>query len=109
MSKSKSPSPSLPEPPSFADFFSGERDFDLFGNPVEPVRETRGRPRHRPNVKLRNKVKMLHDAGLNHIEIARVIGITAPTLRLNYFTELQSGSCTGACRAARDAGKEQRS
>jgi hypothetical protein len=80
-----------------------ERNFDLFGQPVRPGLGLKGRPRHMPSDDLRRKVRYLHEFGFSHDEIAKEIGITAPTLRLNYFHELESSSLASRKRQARDA------
>jgi hypothetical protein len=62
---------------------------DLFGQPVV----TRlGRPRHLPTDTSRALVAELRAGGATQAEIAAAIGITPPTLRLNYPVELGSAS-----------------
>ena len=84
----------------------GERD--LFGGllpvPARPSAKPRGRPRHAPTQDLRDQVRTLKAAGLNHLEIAAAIGITAPTLRLNYPAELNSNSLAWRRRLAVERG-----
>lgn len=70
---------------------TGQR-FDLFGEPIDPRRGLTGRPRHMPTEALRRQVRALRQAGLSHDAIAAQIGITGPTLRLNYPDELGSSS-----------------
>lgn len=71
---------------------------DLFGEPIDPRRGLRGRPRHMPTPQLRALVARLHAMGFNQLTIAKTIGITAPTLRLNYAAELNSTSRAGCAR-----------
>lgn len=75
---------------------------DLFGEPVDPRRGQVGRPRHMPSDPRRAKVAELHAAGFSHLEIAAALGITAPTLRLNYPAELNSRSQTWRRQLERD-------
>lgn len=70
---------------------------DLFGCPVE---HRLGRPRHLPSEASRALVAKLREGGATQVEIAEVIGLSLPTLRLNYPTELGSGSSTWRRRAA---------
>jgi hypothetical protein len=63
--------------------------FDLFGDPVPANWGGRGRPQHIPTQEYRNKVKLLLAFGWNNERIARAIGITEPTLRKHYFSELK--------------------
>ena len=64
---------------------------DLFGEPVAPKRGA-GRPRHTPTAATRQKVEELHRAGAKQPAIATALGITVPTLTLNYPSELESNS-----------------
>jgi hypothetical protein len=73
---------------------------DLFGQPVEPRSSRGGRPRHLPTPASRALVAELHAGGATQAEIADAIGITPPTLRLNYPEELGSTSTTWRRRAA---------
>jgi hypothetical protein len=77
---------------------------DLFGDPVLPPRGC-GRPRHAPTAELRAKVAQLHREGLSQPKIALAIGITIPTLVLNYPSELESSSRAAARRIQRDLEK----
>lgn len=63
--------------------------FDLFGDPVPEGWGGRGRPQHIATQQNRNKVIMLLAFGWSNERIARALGITAPTLRKNYFRELK--------------------
>lgn len=77
---------------------------DLFGEPMRPPRG-KGRPRHEPTEQLRAKVRGLRLAGRTQPEIAAAIGLTVPTLALNYASELESTSQTGRRRAVLDQEK----
>lgn len=67
---------------------------DLFGAPLARPLKALGRPRHEPTENDRRCVRELRAGGLSHVAIARAMGITPPTLRLNYFQELGSASQT---------------
>ncbi len=73
---------------------------DLFGEPVQPGRGRPGRPRHLPTPATRARVAELRAEGLSILAIAEEIGVSQPTLQLNYPTELGSGSTTWRRRAA---------
>lgn len=68
---------------------------DLFGDPFLAPREGRGRPAHKPTVESRNKVLLCLVRGLAVKDVAAVLGITTPTLRLHYFSELQQRKVAG--------------
>lgn len=76
-------------------------DVDLFGEPIVPPRGP-GRPRHVPTPESRARVAELRETGLTHVQIAASIGITHPTLELNYPVELRSTSQAWRRRAERD-------
>jgi len=65
---------------------------DLFGQPIDTGRGKRGRPRHIPTTADRALVGRLHGEGQSQTRIAAALGITVPTLLLNYPDELQSKS-----------------
>lgn len=75
---------------------------DLFGEPVRPGFGQRGRPRHMPTPATRARVIELRSEGLSHLSIAAALGITHPTLVLNYPAELGSASQAWRRRADRD-------
>lgn len=78
-----------------------ERGLDLFGEPlIEP--RGQGRPRHVPTEATRQRVRELRGEGLAQLAIARAIGLTVPTLILNYHLELGSSSRVWRRRAQRD-------
>lgn len=62
---------------------------DLFGDPIQPDREARGRPEHRWTLQNSNKVLLAFARGLSVKEAAIVIGVSAPTLRKVYFSEVR--------------------
>lgn len=64
-------------------------DFDLFGNPVEPGTGKPGRPRKDATPEDRNKVKMLLAFGWSNERMARVLRMSLPTFRRNFFQELK--------------------
>ena len=77
---------------------------DMFGEPwPEPPRV--GRPRHEPTRKSRALVKRMRERGCEQVEIAKRLGISLPTLRLNYAKQLGSRSKAGQQRAQRDQRK----
>ena len=75
---------------------------DLFGLPVDPGQGKRGRPRYVPTDDDRQRVGAMHAAGADQQTIAQALGVTCPTLRLNYAAELGSKSKTGARRDKRE-------
>ena len=75
---------------------------DLFGHAHTRPQRGRGRPRFEPTEKNRERVSQLHSAGLTQLAIARELGITAPTLLLNFHTELHSTSQAWRRRLAKE-------
>ena len=61
---------------------------DLFGDPVLPNREARGRPEHSWSLANSNKVLIAFARGLSVKEAAVAIGVSVPTLRKHYFAEV---------------------
>ena len=53
--------------------------------------KTVGRPSYEPTPKEREQVKTLAGLGIQHTDIAKVIGISAPTLRKHFAQELEVG------------------
>lgn len=74
---------------------------DLFGEPLF-VPRPQGRPRHVPTEATRQRVRELHGEGLPQMAIAQAIGLTVPTMLLNYHRELESTSQVWRRRAERD-------
>lgn len=64
------------------------RDTDLFGDPILPRQEGRGRPEHQWTLENSNKVLLAFARGLSVKEAATAIGVSAPTLRKVYFSEV---------------------
>lgn len=60
---------------------------DLFGQPVLPPQEGRGRPEHRWCLENSNRVLLAFARGLSQAEAALLIGIDAKTLRKHYSRE----------------------
>jgi hypothetical protein len=79
---------------NFRNYFPLEETYgrDLFGEPVPPGRGRSGRPRHVPTAATRARVVELRAEGLSIAAIARELGLSQPTLQLNYPVELGSGS-----------------
>lgn len=78
---------------------------DLFGEPLDPRFGLAGRPRHRPTEATRVRVRELHQAGAKQDAIAKAIGLSVPTLRMNYHSELECSSAVARRRAALDQAK----
>ena len=74
---------------------------DLFGELLILPRP-QGRPRHVPTEATRQRVRELHGEGAAQPAIAEAIGLTVPTMILNYHCELESTSQVWRRRAERD-------
>lgn len=63
---------------------------DLFGEPVPraPIRK-KGRPEHQWSVENSNRINLLFATGHEPKDAAAILGITMPTLRKHYFSELE--------------------
>jgi len=61
---------------------------DLFGDPILPRSEARGRPEHAWSLANSNKVLIAFARGLSVKEAATAIGVSVPTLRKHYFSEV---------------------
>ncbi|KMS54582.1 hypothetical protein V473_15335 [Sphingobium cupriresistens LL01] len=72
-----------------AEEFSG---VDLFGDPIIPRQEGRGRPEHGWSLENSNKVLLAFAKGLSVKEAATAIGMSVPTLRKHYFAEVAKRS-----------------
>lgn len=68
----------------------GDVIFDLFGHPVHPRREGKGRPEHVRCDEISHKISILLAIGRDIGEIAAIVGLSQPTLRKHYFSELQA-------------------
>jgi DNA-binding transcriptional ArsR family regulator len=66
---------------------SGE--VDMFGHPVIYRDAKRGRPAHERTAENAKRVSMLFALGRSVAEVAAALGITQPTLRKHYFSEVQ--------------------
>lgn len=64
-----------------------ELGLDLFGQPVLPPQEGRGRPEHRWCLESSNRVLLAFARGLSQAEAASLIGVDAKTLRKHYSRE----------------------
>jgi hypothetical protein len=64
------------------------REVDLFGDPVMPRHEGRGRPEHVRTLANSNKVLLAFARGLTVKEAATAIGVSVPTLRKHYSSEV---------------------
>lgn len=67
----------------------GNSETDLFGDPIVEPQEGRGRPEHRWTLKNSNKVLLAFARGRTPKEVALAIGVSVPTLRKHYFSELE--------------------
>ncbi len=65
--------------------FSG---VDLFGDPIQPRKEGRGRPEHVWTLESSNKVLLAFARRLSVKEAATAIGVSVPTLRKHYSSEV---------------------
>ncbi|WP_257554131.1 hypothetical protein [Sphingobium sp. CFD-2] len=65
--------------------FSGT---DLFGDPIVTRQEGRGRPEHEWSLESSNKVLLAFARGLSVKQAATAIGVSVPTLRKHYFSEV---------------------
>lgn len=63
-------------------------EVDLFGDPVQPDRDARGRPEHSWSLENSNKVLIAFARGLSVKEAATAVGVSVPTLRKHYFSEV---------------------
>lgn len=77
--------------PSHSEIFflaDGILGIDLFGDPVLPSREGRGRPEIVWNRETSNRVLLAFARGLTVKQAASAVGMSAPTLRKVYFSEV---------------------
>lgn len=79
---------------------------DLFGDPIAPGSGRRGRPIHLPSAASRALVASMRADGAKQTEVCAALGISAPTLRLNYPRELGSSSTTWRRRRAPQNGRK---
>lgn len=62
---------------------------DLFGLPVIERAAKRGRPEHVRSAENANKISLLFALGRSVADAAKALGITQPTLRKHYFSEVE--------------------
>ncbi|MEQ8292497.1 MAG: hypothetical protein RIA08_09840 [Roseovarius sp.] len=67
-------------------------EWDLFGNPVEPLRDRRGRPSFAKSKENQDFVAVRAAAGWTHGMIATAIGCDEKTLRKHFSRELKEGA-----------------
>lgn len=66
-------------------------EVDLFGNPMQPIRDRRGRPCFRKDKENQEFVAVRAAAGWSQDMIAEALGCDPKTLRKNFSRELQAG------------------
>lgn len=64
------------------------------------IAKPKGRPPHKPTDEQRRMVEAMAGFGIPESKIALVIGITDPTLRLHYATEIARGAATVEAKLA---------
>jgi hypothetical protein len=64
---------------------------DMFGDPILPIKDRRGRPSFGKNKENQELVSLLRAAGWTQSRIARYIGCDEKTLRKNFSRELEQG------------------
>ena len=74
------------------DFSADAAELDMFGQPVLPIKERRGRPSFAKNKENQELVCLLRAAGWTQARIARYIGCDEKTLRKNFSRELEDGA-----------------
>lgn len=65
-----------------------------------------GRPPHAPTAATRQAVEMMAAAGIPSEDVARVLGITKPTLRKHYRAELDTASAKANAKVAQSLFKK---
>ena len=70
-------------------FFVADVILDLFGMPVRERKAGRGRPEHEWSQENSHKISLLLAVGHELADVAAVIGVSVPTLRKHYFSELE--------------------
>lgn len=68
-----------------------DREYDLFGNPVEPLRDRRGRPSFAKTVENQRVVIDLASYGWNAERIGQFLGCDRKTVVKHFSRELESG------------------
>ncbi len=67
-------------------------DLDMFGNPVQPYRDPRGRRKWSKSIENQRIVSDMRGAGKTQDEICEVLGCDPKTLRKYYSRELDHGA-----------------
>lgn len=67
-------------------------DRDLFGNPIVPMRDRRGRPSYKKDKENQDFVAVRAAAGWSHGAIADALGCDEKTLRKHFSRELSGGA-----------------
>lgn len=68
-----------------------DQEFDLWGDPIPPPTERRGRPAHEVTAEKKLRVAVLRALNQSNDEIAAAMGISERTLRTHYPSELRQG------------------
>jgi AraC-like DNA-binding protein len=67
-------------------------DLDLFGQPVQPIRDPRGRPAYAKNKENQMLVITLRARGWTQAQVAAFMGCDEKTLRKHFSRELEHGA-----------------
>lgn len=67
-------------------------DLDMFGFPLAPIKDRRGRPSYAKSKENQEVVTVLRVAGWPHDRIARYLGCDEKTLRKHFSRELEAGA-----------------
>jgi hypothetical protein len=65
-----------------------------------------GRPKYQPTDKERAQMRTLTAMGIPHLDIGRIVGITAPTLRKYFRHELDTGQSEANAKVAQSLFKQ---
>lgn len=65
---------------------------DLFGQPILPIKDRRGRPSYKKSSENQMLVTVLRAANWSHERIARILGCDEKTLRKYFSRELDAGA-----------------
>lgn len=83
----------FPEMSGFSsDDSADEVKLDLFGQPIQPIKDRRGRPSYAKSTENQVLVTVLRAANWSHERIARILGCDEKTLRKYYSRELDAGA-----------------
>lgn len=75
-----------------ADDGDDEVKYDLFGQPIQPIKDRRGRPSYSKSPENQVLVTVLRAANWSHERISRILGCDEKTLRKYYSRELDAGA-----------------